>query len=108
MGLQKVAKSSLELLITRSTFLCITYVAWHITEVPQIFVDLVCFCSSVYLFLKKKKKTLKFIIIIIIGHIARHVGSQCSEQGLKETVPPVLEGRDLAPRPPGKSLKCLL
>ena len=51
MGLQKVAKSSLELLITRSTFLCITYVAWHITEVPQIFVDLVCFCSSVYLFL---------------------------------------------------------
>ena len=42
---------SLELLITRSTFLCITYVAWHITEVLQIFVDLVCFCSSVYLFI---------------------------------------------------------
>ena len=46
---------SLELLITRSTFLCIIYVAWHMTEVPQIFVDLVCFCSSVYLFIKKKK-----------------------------------------------------
>ena len=42
---------SLELLITRSTFLCITYVAWHIIEVLQIFVDLVCFCSSVYLFI---------------------------------------------------------
>jgi len=47
---------SLELLITRSTFLCIIYVAWHMTEVPQIFVDLVCFCSSVYLFFKKKKR----------------------------------------------------
>lgn len=44
-----------------------------------------------------KKKTLKFIIIIIIiGHIPRHVRSQFSEQGSKETVSPALEGQRLS------------
>jgi len=52
--------------------------------------------AQVFIFLKKKKKkTLKFIIII--GHVVRHVGSQFSEQGSKETVPPALEGQRLSP-----------